>query len=364
MASLEGRAIVACDWPRTQQSASGRSSSIEATWRDCSATAPPFATGAHVGRAGRYLSRHCQRLLIACHRATLASCSLYAKPGGGPPWGRVQYRANEADQQAWDSATRPKPCLLATHNKLQRIVAGKLIQDWSPKQISGWLKTEYPEDESLQVSHETIYRSLFIQARGALKIELIQHLRSKRRIRRSRHCSAHGHSQGKIVDAISIRERPAEVEDRAVPGHWEGDLLRGAGNSHIATLVERHSRFCMLVKVPGKDTATVVAALSRHVGRLPATLRRSLTWDRGLEMAQHKSFTIATDVQVYFCDPQSPWQRGSNENTNGLLRQYLPRTADLSAYSQSDLDKSFSDGMSSACRFSATTIYENEIEFK
>ena len=253
--------------------------------------------------------------------------------------GRAQYRANEADQQAWDSATRPKPCLLATHNKLQRIVADKLMQDWSPKQISGWLKTEYPEDESLHVSHETIYRSLFIQARGALKIELIQHLRSKRRIRRSRHSSIHGHSQGKIVDAISIRERPAEVEDRAVPGHWEGDLLRGARNSHVATLVERHSRFCMLVKVPGKDTATVVAALSRHVGRLPATLRRSLTWDRGLEMAQHKSFTLATDVQVYFCDPQSPWQRGSNENTNGLLRQYLPTTADLSTYSQTDLDK-------------------------
>jgi IS30 family transposase len=193
--------------------------------------------------------------------------------------------------------------------------------------------------EGLRVSHETIYRSLFLQARGALKKELIQHLRSQRRIRRSRHSSVHGHSQGKIVDAISIRERPAEVEDRAIPGHWEGDLLRGARNSHVATLVERHSRFCMLVKVPGKDTTTVVAALSRHVRTLPATLRRSLTWDRGLEMAQHKSFTMATDVQVYFCDPQSPWQRGSNENTNGLLRQYLPKKADLSCYSQSDLDE-------------------------
>ena len=252
--------------------------------------------------------------------------------------GRAQYRASAADQQAWDSALRPKPCLLTTHSKLPQIVASKLMQDWSPKQISGWLKTEYPEDESLHVSHETIYRSLFIQARGALKQELIQHLRSQRRIRRSRHSRVHGHSQGQIVDAISIRERPAEVEDRAVPGHWEGDLLRGARNSHVATLVERHSRFCMLVKVPGKDTATVVAALSRHVGRLPATLRRSLTWDRGLEMAQHRSFTMATNVEVYFCDPQSPWQRGSNENTSGLLRQYLPKTADLSAYSQSDLD--------------------------
>ena len=252
--------------------------------------------------------------------------------------GRAQYRANEADQQAWESALRPKPCLLATHSTLREIVASKLVLDWSPQQISGWLKQHYPDDESLRVSHETIYHSLFIQARGALKQELVRHLRSQRRIRRSRHSSVHGHSQGRIVDAVSIRERPAEVEDRAIPGHWEGDLLRGARNSHVATLVERHSRFCMLVKVPGKDTTTVVAALSQHVRQLPATLRRSLTWDRGLEMAQHKSFTIATDVQVYFCDPQSPWQRGSNENTNGLLRQYLPKKADLSCYSQSDLD--------------------------
>jgi len=253
--------------------------------------------------------------------------------------GRAQYRANEADQQAWDSALRPKPCLLATHTTLRETVASKLVQDWSPQQISGWLKMECPNDGSLRVSHETVYRSLFIQARGALKQELIQHLRTKRRIRRSRHSSVHGHSQGKIVDAISIRERPAEVEDRAIPGHWEGDLLRGAGNSHVATLVERHSRFVMLVKVPGKDTATVVAALTQHVGKLPASLRRSLTWDRGLEMAGHKTFTMATDVQVYFCDPQSPWQRGSNENTNGLLRQYLPKTADLSSFSQSELDE-------------------------
>ena len=253
--------------------------------------------------------------------------------------GRAPYRASEADQQAWQSALRPRPCLLAAHTALGEIVAGKLMLDWSPQQISGWLKMEYPKDESLRVSHETIYRSLFIQARGALKQELLRHLRSKRRIRRSRHSSVHGHARGQIVDAISIRERPAEVEDRAVPGHWEGDLLRGAHNSHVATLVERHSRFCMLVKVPGKDTATVVAALSQHVRQLSATLRRSLTWDRGLEMAQHKNFTMATAVQVYFCDPQSPWQRGSNENTNGLLRQYLPKKADLSCYSQSDLDE-------------------------
>ena len=188
------------------------------------------------------------------------------------------------------------------------------------------------------MSHETIYRSLFIQARGALKQELVRHLRSKRRIRRSRHASVHGHSQGKIIDAVSIRERPAEVEDRAIPGHWEGDLLRGAGNSHVITLVERQSRFVKLGKISGKDTATVVAALIQQVRKLPAELRRSLTWDRGLEMAEHKSFTMATDVQVYFCDPQSPWQRGSNENTNGLLRQYLPKKSDLSKFTQSDLD--------------------------
>src|SRR6202521_130303 len=253
--------------------------------------------------------------------------------------GRPQYRATDADQQAWDSALRPKRCLLALHMRLQEVVAGKLILDWSPEQVSGWLKTQYPDDGRMRVSHETIYRSLFIQARGVLKKELIQHLRFKRRIRRSRHARDSGHHKGQIVDAISIRERPAEIEDRAIPGHWEGDLIGGTKNSHIATLVERHSRFVMLVKVSSKDTATVVAALTQHVGKLPATLRRSLTWDRGLEMAQHKSFTVDTEVKVYFCDPQSPWQRGSNENTNGLLRQYFPKRTDLSVYSQEELDK-------------------------
>jgi len=253
--------------------------------------------------------------------------------------GRPRYRASDADQQAWESALRPKACLLAIHIKLQEIVASKLVLDWSPQQISGWLKNQYPDDGSMRVSHETIYRSLFIQARGVLKKELIAHLRTKRRIRRSRHSRVGGQSRGQIVDAISIRERPAEIEDRAIPGHWEGDLLGGTKNSHIATLVERHSRFVELVKVPSKDTAAVVAALSRHVRKLPASLRRSLTWDRGLEMAQHKSFTVATNVKVYFCDPQSPWQRGSNENTNGLLRQYFPKRTDLSGYSQSELDK-------------------------
>jgi transposase, IS30 family len=253
--------------------------------------------------------------------------------------GRLLYRASEADRQAWKLAMRPKACLLARHRKLREIVASKLILDWSPEQISGWLKRRCPGSESMCVSHETIYRSLFIQARGVLKKELMQHLRSKRLIRHSQHARAGGKSQGQIVDAISIRERPAEIEDRAIPGHWEGDLLSGTANSHIATLVERHSRFTILVKVPSKDTATVVDALTRQVRKLPASLRRSLTWDRGHGMAKHKSFTVATKVNVYFCDPQSPWQRGTNENTNGLLRQYLPRKIDLSGYSQADLDK-------------------------
>src|SRR6202165_1373741 len=253
--------------------------------------------------------------------------------------GRSVYRANQADGEAWESALRPKRCLLSINVKLQKMVASKLILDWSPEQISGWLKIQYPDDESLRVSHETIYRSLFIQARGVLKKELLGHLRSKRRIRRSQQSRDSGHRCGQIVDAVSIRERPAEIEDRAIPGHWEGDLIGGTKNSHIATLVERHSRFTALVKVPSKDTAVVVAALSRHVRKLPAVLRRSLTWDRGLEMAKHKTFTVATNVKVYFCDPQSPWQRGTNENTNGLLRQYFPKRTDLSGFSQSELDK-------------------------
>jgi IS30 family transposase len=253
--------------------------------------------------------------------------------------GRPAYRAHEANNQAWESALRPKKCLLAMNGRMREIVASKLILEWSPEQISGWLKTEYPNDERMRVSHETIYRSLFIQARGVLKKELMGHLRTRRRMRRSQHSRIFKDSRGRIADAVSIRERPAEVEDRAVPGHWEGDLLSGGKNSYIATLVERHSRFLMLIKVPGKETAVVVAALSKHVRKLPATLRRSLTWDRGLEMAKHKEFTVATDVQVYFCDPQSPWQRGTNENTNLLLRQYFPRGTDLSVHSQAHLNQ-------------------------
>jgi len=253
--------------------------------------------------------------------------------------GRSDYRATEADAGAWESTLRPKPCLLGVNRRLQRIVTGKLSLDWSPEQVSGWLKAEYPDDESMRVSHETIYRSLFIQARGVLKKQLLGHLRSKRVTRRSRNLNPEAQSHGQIVGAVSIRERPAEVEDRAIPGHWEGDLISGSKNSHIVTLVERQSRFTALIKVPSRDTDTVVSALTRHVRKLPASLRRSLTWDRGKEMAKHQSFTVATDVKVYFCDPQSPWQRGTNENTNRLLRQYFPKGTDLSRHPQSTLDR-------------------------
>jgi IS30 family transposase len=253
--------------------------------------------------------------------------------------GRRGYRAADADQHAWERARRPQQCKLARNRVLARVVASKLEQDWSPQQIVGWLKLEYPEDETMRVSHETIYLTLFVQARGALKRELVVHLRRTRSIRRPRAAKRGGTGQGQIVDAVSIRERPAEAEDRAVPGHWEGDLLAGAANSHIATLVERHSRFLMLIAVEGKDTRSVTGALSRQIARLPEQLRSSLTWDRGMEMADHARFTIATDVRVYFCDPQSPWQRGSNENTNGLLRQYLPKGTNLSSFSQPQLDK-------------------------
>ncbi len=253
--------------------------------------------------------------------------------------GRDRYRATRADDRAWQSALRPKECLLARNPTLCHIVAGKLALDWSPEQISSWLKIQFPHAASLRVSHETIYRSLFIQARGVLKKELMDHLRSGRRLRRAIKADTDGERRGKIVDAVSIRQRPADVEDRAVPGHWEGDLLSGSKNSHIVTLVERHSRFTSLIKVPNKETATVVAALTRRICKLPASLRRSLTWDRGHKLARHKSFSVATDVKVYFCDPHSPWQRGTNENTNRLLRQYFPRGTDLSRYSQSDLDK-------------------------
>lgn len=253
--------------------------------------------------------------------------------------GAHRYRASEADTRAWDRARRPKRCRLATQPSLQRLVARKLTLDWSPEQIAGWLKREFPAQGIMQVSHETIYRSLFIQARGVLKKELLGHLRSRRMMRRAQAASTAGQPRGQIIEGASIRDRPAHIEDRAIPGHWEGDLITGAQNTHIATLVERQSRFTMLVKVPGKDTASVVTALSTQIQQLPSALRRSLTWDRGMELAQHKQLTLATKVQVYFCDPQSPWQRGTNENTNRLLRQYFPKGSTLSPYSQRDLDR-------------------------
>ena len=252
--------------------------------------------------------------------------------------GQQCYRASQADQAAWDRGRRPKTCRLAENRTLAHIVAGKLQLLWSPEQIAGWLKRTYPDDETFQVSHETIYRSLFIQARGVLKKELLQHLRRTRAMRRSRHHTQKTDDRRRIHDAVSISERPATVEDRAVPGHWEGDLLCGTGSSQIATLVERHTRYVMLVKVASKDAETFANTLVKNARKLPQELYKSLTWDRGTEMADHKRFTLATDIKVYFCDPQNPWQRGTNENTNGLLRQYFPKGTDLSGYSQAKLN--------------------------
>jgi IS30 family transposase len=252
--------------------------------------------------------------------------------------GRQRYRASKADQAAWDRARRPKTCKLVENPALAGIVASKLRGLWSPEQIAGWLKYAYPDDENEQVSHETIYRSLFIQARGALKKELLGHLRRTRVMRRSRHHTQKTETHGRITGTVSISERPASVEDRAVPGHWEGDLIIGSHNSQIATLVERHTRYVMLVKVKSKDSKTVINALIKHAHKLPRELYKSLTWDRGSEMAEHQRFSLDTDIKVYFCDPRSPWQRGSNENTNGLLRQYFPKGMDLSNIHQNKLN--------------------------
>ena len=252
--------------------------------------------------------------------------------------GRRNYRASDAEQAAWDRAHRPKTCKLLQKPELARIVAAKLKKWWSPVQVAGWLKATYPNDENFQVSHETIYRTLFIQTRGALKKELLQHLRRTRAMRRSRHHTQKTDNHGKISNAISISERPASAQDRAVPGHWEGDLIFGTNNSQIATLVERNTRYVMMAKVNGKDTETVINALIKHAHKLPGELYKSLTWDRGKEMADHQRFTLATDIKVYFFDPQSPWQRGSNENTNGLLRQYFPKGTNLSVHSQAKLN--------------------------
>jgi IS30 family transposase len=283
--------------------------------RGLAAGDPMRAIGARLGRCASTVSREVER-------------------NGG----RRNYRAHKAEEKAWERARRPKRCLLATNDRLCDVVAKKLKEDWSPEQISGWLKKRYPDDEAMRVSHETIYRTLFVQTKGLLKRELLAHLRSGRMMRKGRHASTAGQPRGQIKEAVSIRERPQEAEDRAVPGHWEGDLLPGSRNTHVATLVERSSRFVMLVRVEGKDTESVVAALGEQIRRLPTAMMATLTWDRGPEMAAHKMFTVATDVSVYFCDPKSPWQRGTSENTNKLLRQYLPRRTDLSVYDQADLD--------------------------
>lgn len=252
--------------------------------------------------------------------------------------GDDNYRASKADSEAWERAKRPKACKLAENRCLIRVVSSKLKLLWSPQQIAGWLKRQHPQDERYHVSHETIYKSLFIQARGVLKKELVQYLRTQRKVRHGKKSTSKGHGLGQIKDAIPISERPASVEDRAVPGHWEGDLIEGSRNTFIATLVERHTRYVMLAKVASKETETVVAALIKHSKKLPKELYKSLTWDRGCELSDHKSFTLATNIKVYFCDPKSPWQRGSNENTNRLLRQYFPKGTELSKHSQRKLD--------------------------
>lgn len=324
-AALEGR-------PRT---------SLYETLKKCGGVAPRQAR-----RSSRHLSLR-EREEISRGLMAGASVRELARQLGRSPssvsreiarnGGRQAYRATAAEQRAVLQAQRPKACLLASNERLCRVVAQSLQHDWSPQQIAGWLKQVHHNEHAMQISHETIYRSLFIQARGLLKKELIAHLRSGRAIRRGKTSTLKGRPRG-IVDAISIRERPADAQDRAVPGHWEGDLIAGSRNTHIATLVERHSRYVALVQVANRETATVVSALTQHVKQLPAGLMTSLTWDQGKEMADHKRFTIDTDVQVYFCDPRSPWQRGSNENTNGLLRQYFPKGTDLSGFTQEQLN--------------------------
>jgi IS30 family transposase len=252
--------------------------------------------------------------------------------------GRVGYRACGAEEAAQGRACRPKPAKLSSSPQLRQVVEAKLALRWSPEQIAGWLERMYPDDRELRVSHETIYLSLFVQPRGALRKELTRYLRSRRMVRRSR-AARPANGQGQLREAINISARPAEVADRAVPGHWEGDLVLGRGNSAIETLVERTSRFTILIALPnGRSSEPVLAALAARIATLPEQLMRSLTWDQGKEMARHAQFTLDTGLQIYFCDPHSPWQRGTNENTNGLLRQYFPKGADLATVTQEQLD--------------------------
>jgi len=253
--------------------------------------------------------------------------------------GRAKYRALPADRGAQRRALRPKRAKLAQCRRLRSVVERKLEALWSPQQISGWLAEQYPNDPEMRVSHETIYQSLFVQSRGALRKELHSCLRTGRAMRRAKAYTKGGVGQGQIRNMVMISERPAEVADRAVPGHWEGDLIFGKKMTSIGTLVERHSRYVILLKLAnGHGAQAVRTAMTKRILTLPAQLRRSITWDQGKEMAEHVQFTIDTGVQIYFCDPKSPWQRGSNENTNGLLRQYLPRSSDLSQCTQRELD--------------------------
>lgn len=265
-------------------------------------------------------------------RAPSTVCREIARNGGAS-----EYRAVDADQRAWEAAKRPQSCKLACRGRLRRQVAAKLARNWSPEQIAGWLRLEHPDDASMRISHETIYRSLFIQSRGVLKRELVKHLRTQRRFRQS--ATRKPSRQGQIVDAVPISERPPEVEDRAIPGHWEGDLIVGTRDTQIATLVERKTRFTVLVKVPRKDAETVRKALLRQIRRLPEELVRSMTWDRGTELAQHAQLSLDASLDIYFCDPRSPWQRGTNENTNRLLRQYFPKGTRLDGHSQAELNR-------------------------
>jgi IS30 family transposase len=254
--------------------------------------------------------------------------------------GRRRYRAHAAEREAWRRSRRPRATKLELCPALRRVVEERLAENHSPEQIAGWLRVRYPDNEAMQVSHETIYRALYVQARGTLKRELTRHLRRGRSRRYARSQSSKGQGQGKLTGMVMISERPPEVEDRAVPGHWEGDLLMGGRMSAIATLVERQTRYCQLVALPdGSGAVEVCEALEQSISTLPAQLRRSLTWDQGSEMSEHRRFAVQSGVEVYFCDPQSPWQRGSNENTNGLLRQYFPKGTSLAGIGQERLDE-------------------------
>ena len=333
MGALAAWGVAEGDWASVWQAVIVDLFSGGAAWGDSSCAEAAFPAGIDACGARGDFARHCGGPIDALDSQVAPSTvSREIKRNGGYD----RYRAAAADENAWRRGRRPKGCKLANNRWLRRTVARKLESDWSPEQIAGWLKRAYPEDEHYQVSHETIYRSLYVQACGVLKKELIRHLRSKRTMRRPRRA---GDKRGQIVDLVSISKRPATVEDRAVPGHWEGDLLSGSKNSYIATLVERETRYVTLAKVANKDTQTVVSALIKQAKTIPNELYKSLTWDRGKELADHQRLTLATNIDVYFCDPQSPWQRGSNENTNGLLRQYLPKGTDLSVYSQAQLNK-------------------------